>query len=569
MKSDVKSVADAKKLVKEHPDTYKQAEWHDNQGKSHERDAFIYYGFDESDPPDWTALASEFKVNLAKKKGARYSMLLLVKAVANKPTQPGNATSPGGVSLQTGGQVAVQEERIMAVTAGSAWSYIKSEHLVRHFGKNVVLNWSPSDGLTELDTENPGERGKKTKQKLHNPGPVSDFAVFEDLFSVLKVGSRVMSGPKEESIVGGRSVRYRGDVNLGNLVKICDLLLEKYLDDSSRPKEFSDIERVVEIYDEAEVAKCKAEFFAELFGKGPIDVGFAQPQDPKDGHSFWLRYKDKDADKSYHYHPILDWDSVSMRKFLVAHINTDVKRATAQVCEQLETTGDDGTTKHKPVGTRPLLHYVSYVSMATSGKKWIISEDAYYQVAAELHDRLNERVRTIPKSSFVLPPFDKNLDLHLDARGNKVLSENDYNRRVCTSVHSSYTLFDVAECRKQIDRSRVEVCDIFSDGNFVAAKRGLDSAEVAYLCKQVADAATCLQYYDDYWTTLKTHLKVAFPFDPKTDWGKFTFVLALITDRSIASLDELPLKAKLAIVECMRPVLMGRFKLEFITVPVV
>lgn len=516
------------------------------EGGPHPRNIFVVAGYKESGVPDWLDLIDDHAFEMPRFTSCRYSMVVIVKAVAIAPGE--------------GDEQERTVSRFMAVTAGSGYSYLNPGDVVQTFGKDVVLNWTQDGQLLELETDNPGRRGRRTNQKLHEEGSVNDFAILDELFSVIKVGSKVSNDGTDEAISGGRSARFRGSANLDNLIAICDILLQKFLDERSRPGEFLGFEPTQPVVGFAETEAALEAFFEELLTNDAIDLGFSEPESRDDDKWYALRYKLASGDTQYRHVRITDWRAVEMRTLLRAHLTNPVRQRSAQVV--LRSLEQDG--REKSWGFAVLTKYVSFISLPSGGQKWIISDGTVYRVPSELHDRLNERVALIARCPITLPHFNRASDYAIVQPNNRrVLSEAAYNARICDESVDQYTNFDVAEFRDNIDRSKVEVCDIFVNGRLICVKRGLETPQIGAVCQQAIDAAICLENYDDYWNFLQGKLRVPFDHSPKRDSRKFTFVLALVTHRRLGSLDELPLKSKLAIARCFRSINGSGFNLEY------
>lgn len=506
-------------------------------------------GYSESPPPEWLELFEAVGVPVERYASVRYSGLLLLEAEATLASTSGQSNDE-------------PIKRVMAVTAGSAYSHLPKDWLEPQFGKGVILNWTTTEGLVAMDIDNPGRRGKRTSQKLHNPGTVSDFALFDDLYNVLRLGSKVQTDLGEEDISGGRSVRFKGSASVTELVQICDELLLRFMDETKRPIEFAGIEPVQPVFDEALQEDALEIFFSELSAGESIDLGFLEPKEAEENQAYCLRYKNSVDDTRFVYTEITDWRTSQMSTFLLSHLTNYARKRSAEIA-LCDIDKRDDKTIFKARGSEPLCAHISFVSSAHDGKtKWLISEGSFYRISAELHARLTERVQSLKPSNIALPNFDRTVDI-LQTTVGDVLSEGKYNERVCTIFNTDYTNFDKGDARKQIDRSRVEVCDIFIDGLMACVKREAMSTSVAAVCRQIIDAAVWLEAYSEYWLFLKDKLSKDYNFSPIDSPHQFTFVLTLITNDHVPNLGVLPLKAKLAITQCMREVFSRRFGLEF------
>ncbi len=534
--------------------------------KKHPRDLVFIYGNNLTDEPDWVQMLRQTGMVIEKYSGIQHSMLMLLKAEVHQ-LNDGSYTCDKNVAAAIDNNVDVKVvTRYMAVSAGRSWNLLRDAKLVEDFGKEVVLNWSGTEDLIELDTDIPGERGKKTSQKLNEPGSVGDFAVFEDIFNVMKVGAKISEGARTQRLVGGKSLRHTVSVSIASVIQACDLLLLKYLDDKDRPTEFSDLSRVEPITSMNGKATINTLMFDALCSGADMDLSALEPEEREEPRNWFLRYKKTATDTLYEYIPITDWRTPGILALLRNQLTTHDKFITAQFVAKRPNKKEGKHDEWVNCGSEMLCDRLTYVSQPSAGKLWIVSNGSYFSVPAALHERLNSRISNVGACGISMPQMDRSIDRIQTDKGDWLVSENAYNARVCNDVHKEYNLFDLAECRRNLNRSKLEICDIFHEGYFVHVKRYTGSAQVAAVCKQICDAAICLDAYEECWNYVSTTLKTPYTPSPSSNPTKFTFVMALITNENIPSLDKLTLKSKLSIAQAMRETYSRRFRFEYMII---
>ncbi len=475
-------------------------------------------------------------------KGMRNSAVVLVEIQAQTDDAPG-----------------VLQKRVMAVTFGSAHSHFAALATQEGFGLSLLLNLADVGELERVKKNVLGKRGKSIDEQLNFSGGVHDFAQVLDVFSVSKVGARP-ARLGNRTAEGADHLRTRTSMDFESLVPLGDLLLEAFLSNQARYRDFEELDQLTPVRAPAEIETMNSGLHRELTTNPEVNVSFAKPP-LEDGQRLVFRYwlggrNELDVSDA--------WTAEHLLKLIqgACRLYSEFEAVRVAIQEFDKDAGKWVDVKQP----KSLKTYVSFVSEVKAANlqhprpyRDLISEGQYFTCPATIHSRLIDRMSSVHFQNSPLPAFDHALDID----GRKRLSEGAYNDRVSVGPR---VCFDRTSLRLPIGGAVVEYCDIFEDGDMHCVKRGTDSDAIIKVCQQAVDASITMENYPEEWDAMAQKAGVNYPFHPSRDRDKFKFIISLIDDASKHSSSRLNIKSMLAIVRA-RAEITGRgygFEVHFI-----
>lgn len=430
-------------------------------------------GFDEAVAETATALRA---VNL-EVPGADEARLLTKQSPTKAPEWVGflREGNPTMDSLRTQSAAALLllkiEDRVFALTFGSARFWINKEALDRRFGMMVTLNAVDENSLRSLDREEFETLQRKTRTQTSIQSDIGQFGIDIQRDLLKSVTGKPTDTLLAEQLSGSDSLVASMRIDFADLPNKLKELNKLSESDAYRKKGYDWVDHFHRITDPAVIGRLQAALiediqvgnFDNIFLSSPTTVDFQE-------HIGFLYPKERE--KTSEKHPDLRIEDYVNRAG--AH-NITIERLKSDQIRHYRTS--DGNFSDR---------FSVYDSIIYEKREsdflYTLTDGDFYKIDSDHVKNVEEEIKNICVCSLSLP----------DAKIGEI--EKDYNERVCNSDPNSFHLLDRKSVSFGGKYSKIEVCDILTaDGKFIHVKPKIKSASLSHLFNQGLVSAQCFK----------------------------------------------------------------------------
>lgn len=418
------------------------------------------------------------------------------------------------------------EERIFAICFGYGKYLLKDECIEREFGLKTALNIIDADKLISVDKANIGDLNLLTKTQASQKGSPYHFEI--DILRDLVKG--ITGEPKNTSdrlfgkiITGNEAIHIAPRVKLRSIPKILKELKTSYLSDDYKER-FDWIDNIKPEKDPATLEKLKTRLLKAVNSKDSTSLHLAPPF-LIDWENFeYLSYTPK-GDKFNQFdikHFYLykfqddfvfdDWDKLAYQNFYIKF------------------------STYEETFSYKLWRFLNYET-ELNGFRYIFTSSNWYKISKDYYNDIYQYCSSIEESESAFIDCVQNKDKKYD--------EGFYNIQLANSK-ADYLLFDRNLVKSDINRSQIEVCDVYnvSNNEFIHIKFRESSSTLSHLFSQGKVSANSLQKDKTYRKNIRTILKNnrnIIPIENKDIHpNKYTVTYAIIEDKHRKFVDSLP-----------------------------
>lgn len=411
------------------------------------------------------------------------------------------------------------QDRILAITTGFGFTAIDRNRLEMGFGLRVALNEIDSKKIKEVNVRKIDTTTKQKRVLLNRDSPLHDFDfdVDEDLLNL--IAGQPRNGHLARKLIGSDSLSITGDLNIIDLGKKCEALLQAFLKTDYR-NDFAFIDHLRIVKDQ----NLKQELETKLIN------GLVQRQTEK----LMLAYPDID-----------NLNQIEQFKFIYQGEAYYAEEADLQAVYDFLDSSNFGNIDPKKLGIIGLDHnqnaltkgfsLYDYIVFETDhkGKRYILTLSRWFELAGDYVQQVEMELNSIEEIT------DPNF-LPFIRRGQK---EDDYNANA-----KGFVLLD----KKNYPAggySRIEVADLLSpQGEFICVKKYNGSSTLSHLFSQGFVSATLFNDQKAYRDFILSKCPSNWPIlfnanDP--DKSKITFIFAIASETSGTLTEALPFFSKI------------------------
>lgn len=418
------------------------------------------------------------------------------------------------------------DKRIFAICFGYGKYLLKDESIEREFGLKTALNLIDADKLISVDKANIGDLNLLTKTQASQKGSPYHFEI--DILRDLVKG--ITGQPKNVSdllfgsmITGNEGLHIFPKVKLRSVPKILTVLRSSYLSDEYKER-FDWVDNIKPEKDPAVIEKLKAKLIDALNLQENTALHIASPV-LIDWESFeYISYTPKgeqfnefDITHFYNYKfqdafQFEDWDKLTSQNIYIKFI-----------------------TDEEPFSNK-LWRFLNYET-EFNGSRYIFTSSNWYKISKDYFEEMYDYCSLAEESTSLFIDCVKN--------GKDKYDEGFYNAKLSKS-NSDYFLFDKNLVKSDINRSHIEVCDVFnkSTKELIHVKFRDSSSTLSHLFSQGKVSANSLQKDKTFRKNIRTILKsdrILIPIENKdVRPSDYTITYAIIDSKKRKFVDALP-----------------------------
>lgn len=422
------------------------------------------------------------------------------------------------------------QNRFFCFTFGHARHLINQLAYERNFGLIVTLNVSDPASIRQIDKTNISHVALHSKEQATKNLAIGDFE-FDYEIDILKSITAYVEKTDEddgkETVSGRDSISIYTKIDLVALREIVKDLYAAYGSDKYK-KRYPWIEYIQEERDKKIIQKLNSKLVEKIINKQFHDVWIAIPEvvEWQDIKGFANRKRNLVDDRSG---PVLRAD-LDIEAW-VNECKID-NRLTVESLKQKHVFmywADD-----RPPSPWKVFRCLN-AEIDLNGKKFILSDGAWYNIDANYVAEVNAFYALIPSSQMTLPNYGTR-------------TEPEYLKHVVANS-ADYALMDRKIIQIGGSRSAVEFCDLYSKSNeIIHVKKYAGSSVLSHLFAQALVSARCFLHEEAFRKTLNQKLPAGFKLTDtkKTPLPKMHPVcLAIMSDKSGEL--ELPFFSKVSI----------------------
>lgn len=416
--------------------------------------------------------------------------------------------------------------RIFAICFGYGKYLMKDECIEREFGLKTALNLIDADKLISIDKANIGDLNLLTKTQASQKGSPYHFEI--DILRDLVKG--ITGEPKNNSeklfgkiITGNEALHITPKVKLRSVPNILFELQNSYNAEDYKER-FDWIDNIKPEKDPRTLEKLKNKLLSAINSNDSNTIHFAPPflidwenfeyisYTPK-GEQYnefninnFYKYK---FDDNFEYD---DWEKFTYQNFYIKY------------------------STHEELFNNKLWRFINFET-DFEGFKFIFTSSNWYKISNDYYQDIYTYCSKIDESDSEFINCTKNSKNKYD--------EAFYNEKL-TESNIDYLLFDKKLVRSDINRSRIEVCDVFnkSKKEFIHVKFRESSSTLSHLFSQGKVSANSLQKDKTYRKNIRTMLKTdrdLIPLENKDiNPSNYIITYAIIQTKNRKFVDSLP-----------------------------
>lgn len=420
--------------------------------------------------------------------------------------------------------------RIYAICFGYGKYLLKDESIEREFGLKTALNLVDADKLISVDKANIGDLNLLTKTQASQKGSPYHFEI--DILRDLVKG--ITGEPKKidsklfgNTITGNEALHIAPKIKLRSIPRILGELHKSYMSDDYKDR-FDWIDNIKPEKDPKLLEKLRAKLLKAINKKEQTSIHLAPPY-LIDWESFeYLSYTPKgdqfnEFDIKYFYKYKLEdgfeyenWEKLTQQNIYIKFSNNP-----------------------EPFSNK-LWRFLNYET-ELNGFRYIFTSANWYKVNKNYFDEIYEYCSSALESESAF------IDCHkiLDSTSKLRYDEGSYNEQLANS-NPNYILFDKKLIKSDINRSRIEFCDVFNKSNneLIHIKFRESSSTLSHLFSQGKVSANSLQKDKTFRKNIRTFLKANKNLIPLENKGlnpsNYTITYALIESSDRKFVDSLP-----------------------------
>ena len=438
-------------------------------------------------------------------------------------------------------------ERRVALTFGHGRHLLKEGVVEPAFGLRVALNAIDPERIRTLDRDSLGVIGRRTREQVSSEGSITAFELDVDQDLVRAVTGRARDEGLGGTVTGADSLGMTPPASFSDLPVLVSRVLGLY-DSEEYRKYFDWIDHIGRIRDPALVSTLDDALVARMRARDVERMWLAVPVvlDWRKVHGFrYAGWRSSDT-----------FDDVFMADFLGAYpslaaLSVDALRRIRVLCIDAET---DAVTYKWP------LYDCIYSEIEKGGRQYLLNAGEWYLVDRDFVSEVNTAVQKIlgRPSTVTLPAYS-------DA------SEEEYNKRVCSSDKARFALMDRKAIPYSGQHSKIEFCDIFTrDKAMIHVKRYAGSSVLSHLFAQGVVAAEAFAQDPVFRNKVNAALPQAFRLndpDEQLDPREYEVVFGIVS-RSPEEEVRLPFFSRVTLRNAHRRLSGIRFKASVLKIPV-
>jgi uncharacterized protein (TIGR04141 family) len=418
------------------------------------------------------------------------------------------------------------DNRIYAICFGYGKYLLKDESIEREFGLKTALNLIDADKLISVDKANIGDLNLLTKTQASQKGSPYHFEI--DILRDLVKG--ITGEPKKVDnklfgniITGNEALHIAPRVKLRSIPRILGELNKSYLSDEYKDR-FDWIDNIKPEKDPKVLEQLKLKLLQAINRREQNSIHLAPPY-LIDWESFeYLSYTPKgeqfnefDIKLFYKYKlednfEYEDWEKLTHQNFFIKFSNNQ-----------------------DPLSNK-LWRFLNYET-ELGGFRYIFTSSNWYKISKSYFDEIYDYCSLITESESNLIDCYKNDKEKYD--------EGSYNEQLANS-NPNFILFDKKLIQSDINRSRIEFCDIFNkkDNELIHVKFRESSSTLSHLFSQGKVSANSLQKDKTFRKNIRTFLRTnrnLIPLENKDlNPNDYTVTYAIIEKNNRKFVDSLP-----------------------------
>lgn len=416
--------------------------------------------------------------------------------------------------------------RIFAICFGYGKYLIKDECIEREFGLKTALNIINADKLISIDKANIGDLNILTKTQSSKKGSPYHFEI--DILRDLVKG--ITGEPKKISdtlygkiITGNEAIHISPKIKLRAVPTILNKLYISYSSNDYKER-FDWIDNIKPEKDPKVLEILRKKLLDTINIKNTTSIHIAPPFIIDWEHFEHLSYTPKgekynefDINDFYNYKlednfEYNDWGKLLNQNFYIKYSNYDE------------------VLPHK------LWRFLNFET-EFDRFRYIFTSSSWYKVNKNYYEDIYNYCSKIEESNSHFIDCIKNVSGKYD--------EGYYNEELSKS-QNDYILFDKKLVKSDINRSHIEVCDVFNKSNkeFIHVKFRESSSTLSHLFSQVRVSANSLQKDKTYRKNIRAILKTKrdlIPLENKDiNSFEYTITYAIIENKTRSFVDSLP-----------------------------
>lgn len=418
------------------------------------------------------------------------------------------------------------EMRIFAICFGYGKYLIKDECIEREFGLKTALNLINADKLISIDKANIGDLNLLTKTQASQKGSPYHFEI--DILRDLVKG--ITGEPKNSSekmfgkiITGNEALHIAPKVKLRSVPNILNELKKSY-DAEDYKERFDWIDNIKPEKDPIILEKLKNKLLTAINSKNNTTIHIAPPflidwenfehisYTPKGD-----QYNEFNINDFYKYKLVDDFEYDDWEKF--THQSFYIKYSTYE----------------EPLHNK-LWRFMNFET-ESDGFKYIFTSSNWYKINYDYYENIYNYCSQIEESESDFINCYKNSKSKYD--------EGFYNEKLSES-NSDYFLFDKKLVKSDINRSHIEVCDVFNKTKkeLIHVKFRESSSTLSHLFSQGKVSANSLQKDKTYRKNIRKMLNADRDLIPLENKDlkpfNYTITFAIIQNKNKKFVDSLP-----------------------------
>ncbi|WP_081275075.1 DUF6119 family protein [Xanthomonas graminis] len=442
------------------------------------------------------------------------------------------------------------KDRDLVLTFGHAWQKMRSKPIEPNFGIRCVLNLAEENALRAIRRDRVADETLQAIEQIPGSDGIERFGldVEKDILRGVKASVSGRSG-FGVWIAGSDSFKASVDLSAESIFSFLLRVLDVWAADKYK-ENFDWIDNISPVRDEHDISTLNTALVEELL-ENPDKFSLCSPEllswDDFDFFSF-ERKKTGQAPCANHM-DISHW--LSCLRYKYGQVTSK------EISEsQIFAYSADGIRKDQ----WPALSCVNGV-LSLDAETYLTHAGNWYRVSEDFVERIDRRVESIEVSNVRLPSVELRE------------KEGDYNSRVAAIEGSPLLLMDKKLINYGGGRSKLEVCDLFTDdGHLICVKPwGNASESLSHLFLQARHTVTLINNDEAYRGRVKEYIA-------GLDAGYAIIWDCICEDTKDAELvlavlrgcpkEKLPFFAKLSLVGCVDELRKMRFKCTYISVPV-
>jgi uncharacterized protein (TIGR04141 family) len=301
--------------------------------------------------------------------------------------------------------------RYFALSFGTGWTFLEPHTYERDFGLRVVVNAIDPGQLRALDARSLGVVALDQRMQTSRRTTLTDFGMNIDRDMLTGVTGNAQNASVLGSTVTGRdSLKIRREIGWEDVKGLLEELLDLWESDTYRANSFDWIDHFGVVRDHSLVLDLERSLMQGI-QSGDLDNIYLTVPEVIDWDSPTFKYQKKKAGQP---HPDVDW------KTYLEFLTSSGKSPSIELIKRQSIHCFMGDAE-EPIHSWTVFRCL-YVELEHSDKTYVLSGGAWYGVASEYIDSVNQDVQRIPECALPLARTscgneDKYIDDHCGDNG--------------------------------------------------------------------------------------------------------------------------------------------------------